>query len=174
VNCTIADNATSKGGAAIYLVDSGVVVTNSIIRGNRPNQILTDGASTLTITYSNIEGQWYGPGVMDAPALFAKPGHWAGPNDPNATAEPDDGDAVWIDGDYHLKSRTGRRSTDPPGWHMDSASSPCIDAGDPAGPVGAEPSPNRGIINLGAYGGTVQASKSIVAPPIWGSPGPTR
>jgi len=36
----------------------------------------------------------------------------------------------------------------------------CIDAGDPASAIGLEPEPNGGIINIGAYGGTTQASKS--------------
>jgi parallel beta-helix repeat protein len=38
--------------------------------------------------------------------------------------------------------------------------SPCIDAGDPSASVGLEPEPNGGIINMGAYGGTSEASKS--------------
>ena len=61
-------------------------------------------------------------------------------------------------GDYHLQSTAGS-------WHggtfsADGADSPCIDAGDPTAPVGAEPAPNGGRINLGAYGGTAQASKT--------------
>jgi hypothetical protein len=38
--------------------------------------------------------------------------------------------------------------------------SPCIDAGDPASPIGQEPFPNGGRINMGAYGGTAEASLS--------------
>jgi hypothetical protein len=40
--------------------------------------------------------------------------------------------------------------------------SPCIDAGDPNGSIGWEPFPNGGVINMGAYGGTAEASKSPV------------
>lgn len=36
--------------------------------------------------------------------------------------------------------------------------SPCIDAGDPADSVEAEPLPNGGRINMGAYGGTINAT----------------
>jgi len=43
---------------------------------------------------------------------------------------------------------------------MDTTDSPCIDAGDPSIPVGDEPAPNGDLLNLGAYGRTVQASKS--------------
>jgi hypothetical protein len=39
-------------------------------------------------------------------------------------------------------------------------SSPCIDAGDPTQPVLEEPAPDGGRINMGAYGGTAEASKS--------------
>ncbi len=54
---------------------------------------------------------------------------------------------------------------------MDAATSPCIDAGDPNSPVGDEPQPNGGRINMGAYGGTAEASKSsggLVAAVEWG------
>jgi hypothetical protein len=33
-------------------------------------------------------------------------------------------------------------------------------------PVGQEPFPNGGIVNMGAYGGTAQASKSYFGEPI--------
>ena len=38
--------------------------------------------------------------------------------------------------------------------------SPAIDAGDPSTPVGAETAPNGKIVEVGAYGGTAQASRS--------------
>ncbi|MCE5249774.1 right-handed parallel beta-helix repeat-containing protein [bacterium] len=41
--------------------------------------------------------------------------------------------------------------------HLRSGS-PCIDTGDPDDPVGDEPSPNGGRINIGVYGGTVDAT----------------
>jgi hypothetical protein len=44
----------------------------------------------------------------------------------------------------------------------DAVTSPCIDVGDPATPAGDEPQPNGGRINMGAYGGTAEASKSLV------------
>jgi hypothetical protein len=43
---------------------------------------------------------------------------------------------------------------------LDGVTSPCIDAGDPNCLVGDEPIPNGGHINMGAYGGTAEASKS--------------
>ena len=67
--------------------------------------------------------------------------------------------AVWVRGDYHLRSQAGR--WEPVlGWVKDSATSPSIDAGDPGSPIGQEPLPNGVRIDQGAYGGTTQASLS--------------
>ena len=60
--------------------------------------------------------------------------------------------------DYHLKSTAGRWTDT--GWVLDGVDSRCIDAGDPSDDIGLEPNPNGGRINIGAYGGTSQASKS--------------
>lgn len=65
-------------------------------------------------------------------------------------------------GDFHLKSQTGR-FVPGSGWVTDPESSPCIDVGHPADSVGDEPSPNGGRVNLGAYGGTAEASMSRTA-----------
>ncbi len=43
------------------------------------------------------------------------------------------------------------------------SANPCIDAGDMSSPVGYEPFPNGGVINMGAYGGTSEASKSYTS-----------
>jgi len=65
-----------------------------------------------------------------------------------------------ISGDYHLQSNTGSYHNG--AWTPDPNHSPCIDAGDPASPFNNEPEPNGGIINMGAYGNTAEASKSFV------------
>jgi hypothetical protein len=49
---------------------------------------------------------------------------------------------------------------------MDATTSPCIDAGNWYSAVGPEPFPNGGIVNLGAYGGTLRASKSYFGKPV--------
>jgi len=48
---------------------------------------------------------------------------------------------------------------------LDDITSPCSDAGDPNSLVGDEPLLNGGRINMGAYGGTTEASKSYVQEP---------
>lgn len=60
--------------------------------------------------------------------------------------------------DYHLKSTAGRWTGTT--WAFDDVNSPCIDKGDPDDLTGVELNPNGGRINIGAYGGTSQASKS--------------
>jgi len=81
--------------------------------------------------------------------------------DANSTSR----DPLFIGGtDYHLKSTAG--SYHGGVWTADAADSPGIDVGH--GDAGAEPSPNAtplhaadlGARNLGAYGGTEQASKT--------------
>ena len=88
--------------------------------------------------------------------LFARPGYW----DPNDT--PDDpNDNFCVEGDYHLKSQAGRWDTNSQSCAIDDVTGPCIDAGDPNTLIGNEPFPNGGFINMGVYGGTTEASKSL-------------
>ena len=71
------------------------------------------------------------------------------------------GDPLFVDpngGDYHLRSRRGRYWPEHDVWVLDQVTSPCIDGGDPSAETLDEPEPNGGKINMGAYGGTVQAS----------------
>jgi len=61
--------------------------------------------------------------------------------------------------DFHLRSARGRWDKAGSRWVRDPETSPCIDAGDPADDFSAEPKPNGGRINIGAYGGTPEASQ---------------
>ncbi len=63
-------------------------------------------------------------------------------------------------GDYRLRSTRGRYWPEHDVWVLDSVSSPCIDRGDPNADPSDEPMPNGNRINMGAYGGTAQASLS--------------
>ncbi len=164
-NCVVlANSVLSKGAAAIQGRYGAIVtVSNSILWQNRnalfPAERLpvrADDDATIDLTYCDIQGDWPGDGNIDADPLFAKLGQW------NANGTPDDpNDDFWVNGDCHLKSKAGR--WDPIGevWVKDNVTSPCIDAGDPNSPVGEEPFPNGGRVNLGAYGGTAEASKSL-------------
>ncbi len=154
-NCTIADNIGPESCAGVYLADSKAVVTNTIVWHNTPHGILLAGGSEPAIHYSDIAGGWPGLGNIAAAPLFAMPGWF----DPNGTPE-DLQDDVWFAGDYHVKSPAGRWSPSGGSWIEDDVTSPCVDAGDPFDPVAHEPYPNGSRINMGAYGGTAQASKS--------------
>ena len=160
-NNTITGNVAERGGGVYSWRHSLPTVTNTIVWGNDAMigaQIWVRYTSTLTISYSDVEGGEagipveeggmlvWGEGNIDADPLFADPDN----------------------GDYHLKSKYGR--WDPHanggagGWVNDDVNSPCIDMGDPASDPSLEPLPNSGRINMGAYGNTAQASKS---PPHW-------
>jgi predicted outer membrane repeat protein len=163
-NCTFAGNSATSGNAlACYHSEregpSNLQLINCILRDSG-DEVWNTGRSTIAVTYSNIQGGWPGEGNINADPCFADAGHW----DPNGTPQ-DPNDDFWVDGDYHLKSQAGRWNLQTQSWVQDDVTSPCIDAGDPASPIGLEPFPNGGIINMGAYGGTAEASKSYFGKP---------
>lgn len=147
---------SSPQGAGLYSdADSNPTVTNSIIAGCTGPGIQSQ--RPLTVTYSDVWGNTNRNYIG-----FANPTGTSG----NLSVDPRFADTV--NGDLHLKSRLGRwteRSYGPGTtevvWVQDTVNSPCIDAGDPAAAVGAEPEPNGSRLNMGAEGGTDQASKSV-------------
>jgi hypothetical protein len=157
-NNVIACNRTyGRGGGMSSRYSGNPVVTNCIVWGNLPDQL----DQVPVVRYSDIKDGWPGDGNINNDPCFARPGYW----DQNGT--PDDAnDDFWIDGNYHLKSQGGRWDPSSASWVKDDVTSPCIDAGDPASPIGYEPFPNGGIINIGAYGGTTEASKSYFGKPV--------
>lgn len=158
-NCTFNNNWSETRRA----IDIGAYtyVDNCIFWGSE-DQIRAGDSNfpTTFVRYSDIQDGWLGEGNIDIDSCFVDPGYWADLNDTNIVVEPNDPNAVWIDGDYHLKSQAGRWDPNSQIWIQDDITSPCIDAGDPNSPIGDEPVPNGGIINMGAYGGTPEASKS--------------
>ncbi len=63
-------------------------------------------------------------------------------------------------GDYHLLAERGRFVPAYGLWTFDIKTSPCVDAGDPFLDLGGELMPNGGRLNMGAFGGTPEASLS--------------
>jgi hypothetical protein len=110
-----------------------------------------------------------GSQIMDCPpGACATPSYcciqdWVGGGIGNISADPCFVDAV--NDDYHLKSQAGRWDPNSETWVKDDVTSACIDAGDMSSPIGYEPFPNGGRVNMGAYGGTVEASKSYFGEP---------
>jgi len=158
--CTIADNYAGENGAGLVHDESSIAVTNSIFWNNRPTEILYRGSTRPFIRYCCVRGWWPDFGNIHADPLLARPGAWVDPADSAKMLTYDNPRAVWLDGDYHVQSQTGRWDPVLSSWMRDSVTSPAIDAGDPAGPVGQEPLPHGGIVNMGVYGGTAEASKS--------------
>lgn len=161
-NCTIADNYAGAGGAALYSLASNVAVSNCVVWNNMPDEIAVESGDAPTVTYTNVLGGWPGFGNVDVEPGFAFPGYWADMDNPDAAVEPNHPDSMWLDGDYHLISREGRWYRVDGTWVTDKSKSLCIDIGDPDSPWEDEPERNGGRINLGAYGGTRQASKSSI------------
>ena len=146
-NNILAYNTAGSGGGGIYGASQN---SYNLFWGNSSNF----GGGSFAKT-----------GDMLANPLFLQVGQW----DDNGTPA-DYTDDIWTDGDYHLKSEGGRWTET--GWVIDTVSSPAIDAGDPADPVSDEPEPHGDRINMGAYGGSDQASKSPGSGVPSGIPGP--
>jgi len=153
--CAFYDNRARRAGVGMHNCDCSPVVTNCIFWDNTAidyPQIF----GTPSVTYSNVQGGWEGVGNIDVDPCCVNPGHW---EDPCGT--PDYfWDDIFVPGDYHLKSQGSRYDPNTQIWVYDDVTSPCIDAGDPMSPIGHEPFPNGGIVNMGAYGATTEASKS--------------
>lgn len=147
INCVI--YGTKRGEAhGINVVDplEGNVVKNSIIVNCNGYGInCVNCGSNLTLSYNNFwnnnlgnyNGTSTGTGDISVDPFFTDPANR----------------------DFHLKSEAGRWNG--AAWVYDSVTSPCIDAGGPNSSYSNEPSPNGGRINMGAYGNTIYASKSI-------------
>lgn len=67
--CTLGFNSAPSGGG-IGGLDATVSVHNSIVHSNSPNQIIVNGTSTTTVSYSDIQGGYPGTGNLDVDPGF--------------------------------------------------------------------------------------------------------
>jgi len=142
-NCTIAN---SRDGLGIRVLGGTTTIENCILY----NDGITLGAGAIVnVSYTRWEPPVHvqgsplqlnlGPGNIEADPYFANP----------------------IRGDYHLKSWAGRWDPDRGSWVLDVVTSRCVDAGNPGSPLEDEAvSVFNRRINIGAYGGTAEASKT--------------
>jgi len=152
-NCTFTANTADSGGGYYYYNGT---LANCVFWGNLDSGGTDESAQihvsgTPVVNYCCIQGLTGGlggVGNIDADPCFA------------------DVDA----NDLHLMSQAGRWDPNTESWVQDANTSPCIDAGNPVDPIGLEPFPNGGIVNMGAYGGTEKASKSYFGTPVCEKP----
>ncbi|MHC4477244.1 MAG: choice-of-anchor Q domain-containing protein [Planctomycetota bacterium] len=114
---------------SIWVPGKTVRITNCIIWANDAElsgkQLAVGPCAAVAVSFCLVEGGpgwsrvwldailYWGDGNTGPDPWFAEPGYWADAGDPNIEVEPNDPNAVWIQGDYHLLRF-----------------SPCIDAGD--------------------------------------------
>jgi len=114
----------------------------------------------LYVSYCNVRGgelDVFLDDEEDDPILYWLEG--------NIDADPCFADAD--NDDYHLLSQAGRWDPASESWVVDAVTSPCIDAGNPGCPLGDELNDANNVrVNMGAYGGTDEASKT---PANWAS-----
>ena len=144
INNTIAQNRPSGLHLDVtpfypWEPEYGLNVSNNIIWQNEIYLEEDVPPEEYDIRYNDIQGGWDGDGNIDVNPLFA--------DSENR--------------DYHLVSEAGHWEPVSNNWVFDEITSPCIDAGDPGSSIGDEPASHGDRINMGAFGGTPEASKSL-------------
>ena len=168
VNCTKGIHCFDLGRAGFpyYLTPGGgtATVINCIIWDcspsiqleDSPNTQAKDPGSHITVKYCDVKG---GRASVTVSGTYSTVTWGAG----NINVDPQFVNAG--SKDYHLKSLVGRWNPTTQTWVRDLVHSPCIDTGDPNDPNysdwTAELWPNGRRINMGAYGGTPEASMSL-------------
>ena len=150
INCTIAANYQRGISSIEPIIRNSIVYYNSL-----SSDVIQIESDCAFINYSNIQGGWPDGNNIDKDPCFTEVGFW----DVNGTPELVDDD-FWFAGDYHLKSQAGRWDQNCKSCVQDEVTSPCIDAGDPNSDCCQEVWPHGKRINMGAYGGTSEASLS--------------
>jgi beta propeller repeat protein len=162
-NCTIADN----GSQGVFSMRPKI--SNSIVYFNNAGGENVKGKMSLAASYNDTQDGVAGQGNIKLDPCFALRGAWVNGFGATVSAGQADPNAVWAEGDYHVASQGWRWNPAQQIWVSDSTTSPCIDAGDPASSIGDEKTCGAGDplgertgantrINMGAYGGTAEAS----------------
>jgi|LSQX01.1.fsa_nt_gb hypothetical protein len=161
-NNVFASNIAKGGGAGLYISGiSNAVLAHLTVSKNTPDGLRCSNSHSVenSIFWNNGTDVSAAAGTL---AVYWSDVGTAGSNvmlenclsvDPLFVDPPED--------DYHLKSRIGSWRTETGTFVADAETSPCIDAGMPTDRRWIfEPEPNGHRINMGAYGGTGEASKS--------------
>jgi len=157
------------GEAAVYdpcnglVWDSNNIDTDPCFVSFNPNGDPNVWDFHLQSEYGRWDGGFYSidfdeDGIVNLADFDVVAGMWMEDGDDLAADLNRDGTVDWLDirifGKYFLTAGLGGE------WVADVFTSDCIDAGDPGSDWAGEPWPNGKRINMGAYGGTKQASKN--------------
>ncbi|MDD5327569.1 MAG: right-handed parallel beta-helix repeat-containing protein [Phycisphaerae bacterium] len=153
IACNLSTSNSFSCGIAADSSESPPIIKNNIIAFNNNGAGIHNlgGLTPDSFTYNNVFGNLtrnYGRTFKDQTGYNG-----------NISIDPFFFNAD--KNDYHLKSQAGRWDPKNQGWLTDSDTSPCIDAGDPNSNFAEELWPHGQLINMGAYGGTPQASLSV-------------
>lgn len=162
-NCTISENQ-SDGSlcGAVYLQDCGmqgqnfgaILFLNTILWDNHDDE---DNDILIDNSYAEIYFS-----TWDKITFRGNPGNYNLWFDNYLKTDP-----LFVNAanrDFHLKSAGGRWDPDIEQWTNEFITSAMVDFG--YGKVENEPFPNGGVVNVGYYGNTTQASKSTSNPGI--------
>jgi parallel beta-helix repeat protein len=139
----------------VFIADSSPTISNLTIVGNKYGieaYANSEPDISNTILWDNTDGDLFGCRARYSCVERGSEGEG------NITDDP-----LFVDADnsdYHIRSERGRYWPRFDIWVLDKVTSPCVDGGDPDAEVSNEPRPNGGRVNMGAYGGTAEASLS--------------
>ncbi len=166
---------------AVFIAGSSPTISNLTIVDNMYGIEAYMGSQPdirNSIFWNNVRGDLFGCQAMFSRTSLPGQGQFNVTADP-LLVDPGSGDEHAFPGrgsanepplvdpnsrDYHVLSARGRYWPEHDVWVLDRVTSPCIDGGDPNADPSDEPIPNGDRINMGAYGGTVQASMSPEQP----------
>ena len=137
----------------VFIADSSPTISNLTIVGNRYGiEAYADSEPDISniILWNNTDGDLFG---CRARYSCVERGGEGDITDDPLFVDPDNDD-------YHIRSERGRYWPEHDIWVLDKVTSPCVDGGDSDADIFNEPMPNGGRINIGAYGGTAEASLS--------------
>ena len=158
-HCTVANNSAGTYGGGMLINYNRVTVKNGIFWGNIASQggaeMTVENSGRATVNYTDVAG-----GTTKILTRTSGQLTWGTGNLNTDPLMP-----FSTDGDYHLASERGRYWPEYEVWLTDSQDSPCIDVGDPADDASGESEtggrPYGGRVNMGAYGATPFASRTL-------------
>ncbi|MAE71694.1 MAG: hypothetical protein CME06_14655, partial [Gemmatimonadetes bacterium] len=177
VRSVIHDNVAAIFGGGVFVRESDAAISHCSIAfnsgGNGPGGsggIYIDKACSPRINHTIVSHSRKGAGirvVSPATPTLSYNCSWGHDGDDLVGILPGPGgiseDPLFVDAsanNFHLSSPAGHFEEGVLTDRTPGVLSPCIDAGDPLLETGVEPVPNGGRRNLGAFGGTLDASRT--------------